>query len=61
VVFKSFELFYSDIDHICFKSFQVQIEHHNPNVPEHVDLNGFLISNSLKRAIREYGLPLRTN
>ena len=59
VGFKSYRLPYSDIDQICFKSFQVQIEHHNPDVPEHVDLNGFLIPNSLRKAILDYGLPLK--
>jgi len=59
VGFRSYRLSHSDIAHLCFKSFQVQIEHHNPDVPEHVDLNGFLISNTLKKAILDYGLPLK--
>jgi hypothetical protein len=58
VGFKSYRLAFSEIRLIRFRTVQVQIEHRNPDVPEHVDLNGFLVSRSLRRAIQEHGLPL---
>ena len=56
--FKSFELMYADIDYVKFRYIQLQIEHGNPSVPEHVDVNGFLIPSQIKKAIQAHGLPI---
>jgi hypothetical protein len=57
--FKTYRLSHSDIEQISFRTLRVQIEHQNPDVPEHLDLNGFLISNSLRNAIIEHGVPVK--
>jgi hypothetical protein len=59
--FKSFELLYSEIKRIRYLPFQVQIEHKSQTVPEHVDLNGFLIPKHVRQAIAAHNLPVRTN
>jgi hypothetical protein len=58
--FKRFELLYSEIEHIKFMPFQVQIEHRNRTVPEHVEINGFVIPHQIKRAIKAHKLPIVT-
>jgi len=55
-----YELFYSDIDHLQFNLAQVNIEHHSPNVPKNISMNGVLIPRIIKKAIRQHGLPVRT-
>ncbi len=58
--FKNFGLFYNEIELIKFLPFQVQIEHRSLTVPEHVDINGFLIPHQIKRAIAFHKLPIET-
>jgi hypothetical protein len=58
--FKSFELFYSEIKRIKFSPFQVQIEHQSQTVPEHVDINGFIIPYQIKHVIAVHKLPIET-
>ena len=59
--FKRFELFYNEIKRIRFLPFQVQIEHNSQTVPEHVDLNGFLIPKQIRQAIAAHNLPILTS
>ncbi len=58
--FKNFGLFYNEIELIKFLPFQVQIEHRSLTVPEHVDINGFLIPHQIRRAIDFHKLPIET-
>jgi len=49
---------YADIDYVKFRYIQLQFEHENPSVPEHVDVNGFFIPSQIKKTIQEHGLPI---
>jgi hypothetical protein len=55
-----YELLYSEIDCFCFNALQVNIEHHNPDVPKDISLNGLLIPRVIRRAITHHHLPVRT-
>ena len=59
--FKRFELLYSEIKRIRILPFQVQIEHQSQTVPEHVDVNGFLISKQIRQVIVDHNLQIPTN
>ncbi len=54
-----YELLYSDIDYLQFSLAQVNIEHHNPNVPKDISINGVFIPRIIKKAIKKHGLAVR--
>jgi hypothetical protein len=53
-----YELLYSDIDCFQFNLFQANIEHRQPNVVKDISINGFFVARAIKRAIRQYDLPI---
>jgi hypothetical protein len=54
-----YELLFSEIDSCRFNFLQVNIEHHNPDVPKELSINGVFISRVIKNAIVQHGLPVR--
>lgn len=56
---EKYELFFSEINHFQFNVFQVNIEHHNPNVIRDISVNGIFSSRAIRKAILRYRLPVK--
>ena len=56
---EKYELLFSEIEHFRFNIFQVNIEHHNPNVIKDISVNGILTSRAIRKAIVRHRLPLK--
>jgi hypothetical protein len=56
---EKYELLFSEIEHFQFNVFQVNIEHHNPNVIKDISVNGFFASRAIRKAILRYRLPVK--
>lgn len=56
---EKYELLFSEIEHFRFNSFQVNIEHHNPNVIKDISVNGILTYRAIRKAIVRHRLPLK--
>ena len=57
---ETYELLFSDIDHLQLNFLQVNIEHHNPNVIKDISVNGVLASRAIRNAIVRHRLPIKT-
>ena len=56
---ETYELLFSDIDHLQFNFLQVNIEHHNPNVIKDISVNGVRASRAIRNAIVRHRLPIK--
>jgi hypothetical protein len=56
---EKYELLFSEIEHFQFNIFQVNIEHHNPNVIKDITVNGVLASRAIRKAIVRHRLPVK--
>ena len=56
---EKYELLFSEIEHFQFNVFQVNIEHHNPNVIKDISVNGIFTSRAIRKAIVRYRLPVK--
>jgi hypothetical protein len=56
---EKYELLLSEIDHFEFNFFQVNIEHHNPNVIRDISVNGIFTSRAIHNAIARHRLPVK--
>ncbi len=56
---EKYELLFSEIEHFQFNVFQVNIEHHNPNVIKDISVNGIFTSWVIRKAIVRYRLPVK--
>ena len=56
---EKYELLFSEIEHFQFNAFQVNIEHHNPNVIRDISVNGIFSSRAIRKAIMQHRLPVR--
>ena len=56
---EKYELLFSEIEHFQFKVFQVNIEHHNPNVIKDISVNGIFTSRAIRKAIVQHRLPVK--
>ena len=54
---EKYELLFSEIEHFQFNLFQVNIEHHNPDVINDISVNGILTSKAIRKAIVRHRLP----
>lgn len=55
---EKYELLFSEIEHFQFNFFQVNIEHHNPDVIKDISVNGVFISRAIRKAITRHRLPV---
>ena len=56
---EKYELLLSEIEHFQFNVFQVDIEHHNPNVIKDISVNGILTYRAIRKAIVRHRLPVK--
>ena len=56
---EKYELLFSEIEHFQFNLFQVNIEHHNPDVINDISVNGILTSKVIRKAIVRHRLPVK--
>ena len=56
---EKYQLMFSEIEHFQFNVFQVNIEHHNPNVIKDISVNGIFTSWAIRKAIVRYRLPVK--
>lgn len=56
---EKYELLFSEIEHFRFNVFQVNIEHHNPNVIKDISVNGIFTSRAIRKAIVQHRLPVK--
>ena len=56
---EKYELLFSEIEHFQFNLFQVNIEHHNPDVINDISVNGILTSKAIRKAIVRHRLPVK--
>jgi hypothetical protein len=56
---EKYELLFSEIEHFQFNAFQVNIEHHNPDVINDISVNGIFTSRAIRKAIVRHGLPVK--
>ena len=56
---EKYELLFSEIEHFQFNVFQVNIEHHNPNVIKDISVNGIFASRAIRKAIMRHRLPVK--
>lgn len=56
---EKYELLLSEIEHFQFNLFQVNIEHHNPDVINNISVNGILTSRTIRKAIVRHRLPVK--
>ena len=56
---EKYELLFSEIEHFQFNLFQVNIEHHNPDVINDISVNGILASKAIRKAIVRHRLPVK--
>jgi len=56
---EKYELLFSEIEHFQFNIFQVNIEHHNPDVINDISVNGILASKAIRKAIIRHRLPVK--
>ena len=56
---EKYELLFTEIEHFQFNVFQVNIEHHNPNVIKDISVNGILSSRAIRKAIVRHRLPVK--
>jgi hypothetical protein len=55
---EKFILNYSDIDFIKKNFLNLEISHHNPDVPESVSLHGLRLNKGIERTIGDYSLDI---
>jgi len=56
---EKYELLFSEIEHFQFNVFQVNIEHHNPDVINDISVNEILASKAIWKAILRHRLPVK--
>ena len=56
---EKYELMFDDIKHFQINAFQVNIEHRNPNVIKDISINGIFTARTMRKAIKQYRLPLK--
>ena len=56
---EKYELMFSEIEHFQFNLFQVNVEHHNPDVINDISVNGILTSRAIRKAILRNRLPVK--
>ena len=56
---EKYELLFSEFEHFQFNLFQVNIEHHNPDVINDISVNGILTSKAIRKAIVRHRLPVK--
>jgi len=56
---EKYELLFPEIEHFQFNVFQVNIEHHNPNVIKDISVNGILTYRAIRKAIVRHRLPVK--
>ena len=56
---EKYELLFSEIEHFQFNVFQVNIEHHNPNVIKDISVNGIFTSRAIRKAIVQHQSPVK--
>jgi hypothetical protein len=56
---EKYELLFSEIEHFQFNLFQVNIEHHNPDVINDISVNGIITSRAIRKAIVLHRLPIK--
>lgn len=54
-----YELAYRDIDRLQINAFQVNIEHHHPDVIDDITINGILAARRIRRTVEQHRLPVR--
>jgi hypothetical protein len=56
---EKYELLFSEIEHFQFNVFQVNIEHHNPNVIKDISVNGIFTAMAIRKAIVRHRLSVK--
>ena len=56
---EEYTLLFTDIDYLDIKVGQVNFYHHNPRVIKDISLNGFLIPGIIRKAVKEFNLPVK--
>jgi hypothetical protein len=59
-VFEEYTLSYSDIEIVEFQLMRVIFHHHNSQIPKTLMLSGPLIPGIIRRAIKQFNLPIIT-
>jgi hypothetical protein len=56
---EKYELLFSEIEHFQFNVFQVNIEHHNPNVIKDISGKKIFTSRAIRKTIVRHRLPVK--